>query len=189
MTASIIRPLLTYATTKQTSLRATTRVLCAFAQSDVAGGERADQYVLAPQGLFPAPLPPGAAGPDGRLLERFLLLGRAAAKALQDGRLLDIQLSYVFYKCGPTCSLLSKHLLLCCCTMSCVVVSVPSNACRPFHFIQGQRLNFVRRFGQPLKDCTYHRYTGHSSQLMLPGTNFQRIAKHSQKRSEARLMR
>lgn len=65
----------------------------------MAGGERADQYVVAPQGLFPAPLAPGAQ--SQRLLERFLLLGRAAAKALQDGRLLDIQLSYLFFKCVP----------------------------------------------------------------------------------------
>ena len=41
----------------------------------------------------------GNSGPEGAVLDRFLLLGRAAAKALQDGRLLDVPLSYVFYKC------------------------------------------------------------------------------------------
>jgi len=35
------------------------------------------------------------------VLQRFVLLGRAAAKALQDSRLLDVPLSYVFYKCAP----------------------------------------------------------------------------------------
>ena len=31
----------------------------------------------------------------------FQLLGRAMAKALQDNRLLDLPLSYVFYRCAP----------------------------------------------------------------------------------------
>ena len=34
--------------------------------------------------------------------ERFRLLGRAMAKALQDSRLLDLPLSYLFYRC-PSC--------------------------------------------------------------------------------------
>lgn len=51
---------------------------------------------MAPQGLFPAPLPPSRQG--SRLLPRFTLLGRAAAKALQDGRMLDVPLSYTFYR-------------------------------------------------------------------------------------------
>lgn len=33
-----------------------------------------------------------------KVLDRFKLLGRAMAKALQDSRLLDIPLSYVFYR-------------------------------------------------------------------------------------------
>ncbi len=32
------------------------------------------------------------------MVERFRLLGRAMAKALQDSRLLDIPLSYTFYR-------------------------------------------------------------------------------------------
>ena len=44
--------------------------------------------------------PPGDSGPEGLVLQRFVLLGRAAAKALQDSRLLDVPLSYVFYKCA-----------------------------------------------------------------------------------------
>jgi len=34
------------------------------------------------------------------VLPRFALLGRATAKALQDGRMLDVPLSYTFYRCG-----------------------------------------------------------------------------------------
>jgi hypothetical protein len=67
-------------------------------QSDLAEGAKAGSFVAAPQGLFPAPLPPGRQG--SRLLPRFTLLGRAAAKALQDGRMLDVPLSYTFYRCG-----------------------------------------------------------------------------------------
>jgi len=50
-------------------------------------------------GLFPAPLPPDAA-PDevSRVCGLFTLLGRASAKAIQDGRLLDVPLSGAFYK-------------------------------------------------------------------------------------------
>lgn len=33
-----------------------------------------------------------------KVVERFRLLGRAMAKALQDSRLLDIPLSYTFYR-------------------------------------------------------------------------------------------
>ncbi|KAK9826455.1 hypothetical protein WJX81_000175 [Elliptochloris bilobata] len=65
-----------------------------------AAGEstRPDTYVHAPQGLFPAPLPPSERAPGGKVVERFRLLGRAMAKALQDSRLLDLPLSYLFYR-------------------------------------------------------------------------------------------
>ena len=35
-----------------------------------------------------------------QVVDLFKLLGRAMAKALQDNRLLDLPLSYVFYRCG-----------------------------------------------------------------------------------------
>lgn len=72
-------------------------------QSEVAEGGKASAFVAAPQGLFPAPLPPGRQG--SRLLPRFTLLGRAAAKALQDGRMLDVPLSYTFYR-SASCRLI-----------------------------------------------------------------------------------
>eukprot|EP00891_Asterochloris_glomerata_P005589 jgi/Astpho2/5589/e_gw1.00079.2.1_t len=49
-------------------------------------------------GLFAAPQHPTKRKASGRVLELFKLLGRAMAKALQDGRLLDLPLSYVFYR-------------------------------------------------------------------------------------------
>lgn len=59
-------------------------------------------YVNAPYGLFPRPWHPGTdAGTIkkyGKALEHFRLLGRVMAKALQDGRLLDVPLSTSFYK-------------------------------------------------------------------------------------------
>ncbi|XP_074312940.1 E3 ubiquitin-protein ligase UPL3-like [Silene latifolia] len=58
--------------------------------------------VLSPLGLFPRPWPPNADFADGsqffKVIEYFRLLGRVMAKALQDGRLLDIPLSMAFYK-------------------------------------------------------------------------------------------
>lgn len=59
-------------------------------------------YVHAPLGLFPRPWPPSADATDGsqlfKVIEYFRLLGRVMAKALQDGRLLDLPLSAPFYK-------------------------------------------------------------------------------------------
>jgi E3 ubiquitin-protein ligase TRIP12 len=58
-------------------------------------------YVYAPHGLFPRPWPPNTDRSDtkyGRVLGHFRLLGRVIAKALQDGRLLDLPLSAAFYK-------------------------------------------------------------------------------------------
>lgn len=50
--------------------------------------------------LFICMLTAAAAPAVGKILEYFKLLGRAMAKALQDNRLLDIPLSYVFYRCA-----------------------------------------------------------------------------------------
>jgi E3 ubiquitin-protein ligase TRIP12 len=58
-------------------------------------------YVYAPHGLFPRPWPPNTDRSDtkyGRVLGHFRLLGQVIAKALQDGRLLDLPLSAAFYK-------------------------------------------------------------------------------------------
>ncbi|XP_074275667.1 E3 ubiquitin-protein ligase UPL3-like [Silene latifolia] len=58
--------------------------------------------VQTPLGLFPRPWPPSTGTSDGsqlcKVLEYFRLLGRVMAKALQDGRLLDLPLSMAFYK-------------------------------------------------------------------------------------------
>ncbi|KAJ6840622.1 E3 ubiquitin-protein ligase UPL3 [Iris pallida] len=63
--------------------------------------ERRD-FVQAPLGLFPRPWPPSADASEGsqfsKVVEYFRLLGRVMAKALQDGRLLDLPLSTTFYK-------------------------------------------------------------------------------------------
>ena len=56
----------------------------------------------APLGLFPRPWPPNADASEGsqfsKAIEYFRLVGRVMAKALQDGRLLDLPLSTAFYK-------------------------------------------------------------------------------------------
>ncbi|GMH02964.1 hypothetical protein Nepgr_004803 [Nepenthes gracilis] len=58
--------------------------------------------VEAPLGLFPRPWPPNSDSSEGsclsKVVEYFRLLGRVVAKALQDGRLLDLPLSITFYK-------------------------------------------------------------------------------------------
>jgi E3 ubiquitin-protein ligase TRIP12 len=59
------------------------------------------EYVNAPHGLFPRPWPPDTDSSNtkyGRVLGHFRLLGQVIAKALQDGRLLDLPLSTAFYK-------------------------------------------------------------------------------------------
>ncbi|XP_068484197.1 E3 ubiquitin-protein ligase UPL3-like isoform X2 [Phaseolus vulgaris] len=66
---------------------------------DLAGDE---ELVQAPMGLFPRPWPTNSDASEGspfaKVIEYFRLLGRVMAKALQDGRLLDLPLSVAFYK-------------------------------------------------------------------------------------------
>ena len=58
-----------------------------------------DDQLCTRHGLFPAPLAPDAPAAEvTRVCDLFALLGRAAAKAIQDGRLLDVPLSSAFYK-------------------------------------------------------------------------------------------
>ncbi|KAE8719127.1 E3 ubiquitin-protein ligase UPL3 [Hibiscus syriacus] len=68
------------------------------AGSVIIGGD----LIQAPLGLFPQPWPPNADACEGsqfsKVIEYFRLLGRLMAKALQDGRLLDLPLSTPFYK-------------------------------------------------------------------------------------------
>lgn len=58
--------------------------------------------VQAPLGLFPRPWAPNADTSEGsqfsKVVEYFRLVGRVMAKALQDGRLLDLPMSTAFYK-------------------------------------------------------------------------------------------
>jgi E3 ubiquitin-protein ligase TRIP12 len=61
-----------------------------------------DDLVHAPLGLFPRPWPVNANMSEGsqfyKVVEHFRLIGRVMAKALQDGRLLDLPVSTAFYK-------------------------------------------------------------------------------------------
>ncbi|KAJ7967163.1 E3 ubiquitin-protein ligase UPL3-like [Quillaja saponaria] len=65
-----------------------------------AGGDA--ELVHSPLGLFPQPWPANADASDGspffKVIEYFRLVGHVMAKALQDGRLLDLPLSTPFYK-------------------------------------------------------------------------------------------
>ncbi|XP_027356506.1 E3 ubiquitin-protein ligase UPL3 [Abrus precatorius] len=60
------------------------------------------ELVETPLGLFPRPWPANADASEGtqffKVIEYFRLLGRVMAKALQDGRLLDLPLSVAFFK-------------------------------------------------------------------------------------------
>lgn len=77
--------------------------LAAVAEHKVADGiGSVGDYVQAPQGLFPRPWPVNADATSSsrylKVIENFRLLGRVMAKALQDGRLLDLPFSQAFYK-------------------------------------------------------------------------------------------
>ncbi|XP_060176195.1 E3 ubiquitin-protein ligase UPL3-like [Lycium barbarum] len=73
---------------------------CVHINNKLSGGDK--DLVQAPLGLFPRPWSPHAGSVDGgqfcKAIEYFRLLGRVMAKALQDGRLLDLPLSTAFYK-------------------------------------------------------------------------------------------
>lgn len=70
--------------------------------SEVSAAGRDKDIIHVPLGLFPCPWPPNADTSDGsqfsKAMEHYRLLGRVMAKALQDGRLLDLPLSIAFYK-------------------------------------------------------------------------------------------
>ncbi|KAL6561040.1 E3 ubiquitin-protein ligase upl3 [Orobanche gracilis] len=61
-----------------------------------------DGIIHMPLGLFPRAWPPNTDSSDGgkfiKVIEYYRLLGRVMAKALQDGRLLDLPLSSAFYR-------------------------------------------------------------------------------------------
>jgi len=65
-------------------------------------GESTNEITVLPLGLFPRPWPAAADSSDGsqfaKVIDYFRLLGCVMAKALQDGRLLDLPLSTPFYK-------------------------------------------------------------------------------------------
>jgi len=67
----------------------------AAAGETTAGGE---PMIYAPHGLFPVPILDSSASSAPKVVERFRLLGRMMAKALQDNRLLDLPLSSCFYR-------------------------------------------------------------------------------------------
>mmetsp|Transcript_35991 Transcript_35991/g.113876 ORF Transcript_35991/g.113876 Transcript_35991/m.113876 type:complete len:398 (+) Transcript_35991:3-1196(+) len=64
------------------------------------GQGKGDDFVYAPHGLFPRPLSAEqAVSSEGKkVVERFRLLGRVMAKALQDGRMMDLPLAPAFYR-------------------------------------------------------------------------------------------
>ena len=65
-------------------------------------GGNADFVQVPLVGLFPRPWPPNTdssiSSQFSKVLDNFHLLGRVMAKALQDGRLLDLPFSTAFYK-------------------------------------------------------------------------------------------
>jgi E3 ubiquitin-protein ligase TRIP12 len=64
-----------------------------------AAGDDADDVVHSRHGLFPTPLAPDATpSAVAHAVEHFKLLGRVVAKAIQDGRMLDLPLSPAFYR-------------------------------------------------------------------------------------------
>ena len=71
-------------------------------QDGKSAAARDRDIVQAPLGLFPRPWPSTADVSEGsrfhKAIEYFRLLGRVMAKALQDGRLMDVPLSTAFYK-------------------------------------------------------------------------------------------
>jgi E3 ubiquitin-protein ligase TRIP12 len=56
-----------------------------------------DEFVLAPRGLFPAPVMPDSAA-CAAASDNFLFLGKLLARCMMDGRLFDLPLSPLVYK-------------------------------------------------------------------------------------------
>ncbi|XP_073151453.1 E3 ubiquitin-protein ligase UPL4 [Henckelia pumila] len=60
------------------------------------------EFLVSPVGLFPRPWSPSLSSesskPFSEVIKKFRLLGQIVAKALQDGRVLDLPFSHAFYK-------------------------------------------------------------------------------------------
>ncbi|KAH9322123.1 hypothetical protein KI387_016762, partial [Taxus chinensis] len=73
-----------------------------FSSTGTADAFQNGEFVQTFHGLFPRPYPPHTDSSSGskisQVIENFCLLGCVMAKALQDGRLLDLPLSTAFYK-------------------------------------------------------------------------------------------
>ncbi|OVA09927.1 HECT [Macleaya cordata] len=67
-----------------------------------SGKDEEPGFVVAPSGLFPRPWSSSMGTSNGihfsEVIKKFALLGKVVAKALQDGRVLDLPLSKAFYK-------------------------------------------------------------------------------------------
>lgn len=55
-------------------------------------------FLVSPFGLFPRPWSASSTSAHYEVIEKFCLLGKIVAKALQDGRILDLPFSKAFYK-------------------------------------------------------------------------------------------
>ncbi|KAL8109769.1 hypothetical protein AgCh_025745 [Apium graveolens] len=133
--------------------------------------------IQAPLGLFPRPWPPSDGSDVGQLnkvIEYFRLLGRVIAKALQDGRLLDLPLSTAFYKLVLGQELNLHDILSFDAELGKSLLELQALVCRKQYLesTRGQDYKVVdiRFHGASVEDlCLDFTLPGYSNYVMKPG--------------------
>ncbi|KAA8546106.1 hypothetical protein F0562_020443 [Nyssa sinensis] len=135
--------------------------------------------VQAPLGLFPCPWPPNIDASDGsqfsKVIEYFRLVGRVMAKALQDGRLLDLPLSTAFYKLVLGQELDLHDILSFDTEFGKILLELQALVCRK-HYLEsvgghnGDEIADLRFRGAPIEDlCLDFTLPGYQDYILRPG--------------------
>ncbi|KAL5169032.1 E3 ubiquitin-protein ligase UPL3 [Glycine soja] len=137
------------------------------------------ELVQAPLGLFPRPWSANADASEGtqffKVIEYFRLLGRVMAKALQDGRLLDLPMSVAFYKLVLGQELDLHDILFIDAELGKTLQELNALVCRK-HYIQSTGGSYTDTFanlhfrGAPIEDlCLDFTLPGYPEYILKPG--------------------
>ncbi|KAK4284851.1 hypothetical protein QN277_001629 [Acacia crassicarpa] len=143
------------------------------------------ELVQAPLGLFPRPWAPNTDTSEGSLfskvIEHFRLVGRVMAKALQDGRLLDLPFSAAFYKLVLGQELDLHDILSIDPEPGKILLELNALVCRK-HYLESVGGNYsdtianLRFRGAPIEDlCLDFTLPGYPEYILKPGDDIVNI--------------
>ncbi|KAE9616464.1 putative aminoacyltransferase, E1 ubiquitin-activating enzyme [Lupinus albus] len=129
-------------------------------------------------GLFPRPWPANSDASEGsqfyKVIEYFRLVGRVVAKALQDGRLLDLPLSVAFYKLVLGQELDLHDILVIDAELGKTLQELNAIVCRKSYLVSGgsyaDKIANLHFRGAPIEDlCLDFTLPGYPEYILKPG--------------------